>query len=642
MPPARPKNGEAASKPSRFKTKQAPPPPESIISSIETTDLSTPPNWEFWEIDGFRFARTETSKLQAKLREVWSALSRAAYTTIPSMVSPYKESIEQIKLRVANNLAVVVQAHIHFRKVYGTPSFLPEVAKAVSLKADQDVVQTVMAVFIGARKAHVKYRGSFSFAPSYSTLTDMVDQWVRFEKGFSSRAIPKEYSTLIEECIHTWKDHVSRGAMMNLAQRPRREGTAPTIPVVINDDSDDDPEPSLPTRKRQRRDNVTANQSKRRANGSSSAFSDNSPFTDEDYAPSETNSATSLALPSMDSAIGLLPSSPPLRRDFRAQTEEAAITFSPNFYDSFSERLESVNKTLSKYRTALTEHDDRIKKLEISGPEKKSHTETRKKPATEDNEITKIAAQLLILEERQNRKETYVKRTSQEEWKMCKASFDPLLKAANDRVNTLGENLAVLKSSTAFDLSLLTSRVDKLEAQVDNNTARSTRSATSSRSVINVADQGESQAQRANDEAISILTLQLKDIDRRVKFLEKQPSSKDLGSRLAIAETELSTLKENDKAKDEAMQFLRKEVEELKRNMNEARAGDRDLLAKRDEFRSTEMGHGDVARLRPNFSMNWQASNGGGGENGNNRAKSRKRTGAASRNNIVNGYNSRH
>jgi len=108
-------------------------------------------------MDGFRFAHPETNKLQVKLREVWSALSRAVYTTIPSVVSPYKESIEQIKLRVANNLAVVVQAHIHFRKVYGTPSFLPEVAKAVALKADQDVIQTVMTVFIKARKAHIKH-----------------------------------------------------------------------------------------------------------------------------------------------------------------------------------------------------------------------------------------------------------------------------------------------------------------------------------------------------------------------------------------------------------------------------------------------------------------------------------------------------
>ncbi|KAK4462601.1 hypothetical protein QBC42DRAFT_286365 [Cladorrhinum samala] len=594
MPPARPKNGEAASKPSRSRTNQAPPPPETVIASIETTDLSTPPNWEFWEMDGFRFAHPETNKLQVKLREVWSALSRAVYTTIPSVVSPYKESIEQIKLRVANNLAVVVQAHIHFRKVYGTPSFLPEVAKAVALKADQDVIQTVMTVFIKARKAHIKHRASFGFEPSYSTLTDMVDQWVRFETGFLSKTIPKEYSAMLEKCIHTWKDHVDRGAMMNLAQRPRREGTAPTIPVVIHDDSDDDPEPSLPTRKRHRKDTVTASHPKRRAYGSSSVFSDNSRFTDEDYAPSETNSTTSPATPSMDSAIGLLPSSPPLRRSFRAHVAEAGMTLFPNFQDSFSERLESVNKTLSKYGTALTEHDDRIKELETLGPEKKS----RKKTATEDKEIQRIAAQLQILEDKQNRKEYYVKKTAQEEWKMCKAGFDPLIKVANDRVNTLGENLAVLKSLTASDLSLLTSRVSKLESRVDNNnnnnnssnnTARSTRSATNSRSVINLADEGESQARRANDEVISSMTSQIKDIDKRVKFLEKQPSSKDLGSRLAIAETELTTLKENDKAKDEAIQVLRKEIDELKRNAKESRFGDRDLLAKGDELRQVKV-----------------------------------------------------
>ncbi|KAK3984112.1 hypothetical protein QBC44DRAFT_389233 [Cladorrhinum sp. PSN332] len=571
------KKGQS-SKSSRPKVAQAQAQHEPILPSIETTDLSAPPNWEFWEVEGFRFSSEEDRKLQPKLREVWSVLSRAQYTTLPPEDSDYRESKELIKLRVSNNLAVVAQCHIHFRSIYGTPCFLREVANAASLKADPDIIQLIMTVFTAARKAHVDHRESIRFEPLFSTLTDTVDQWLRFTKVFSSLSIPRQYAAQLKEASVTWKDHIDRGAMMNLAQRPRREGTAPTIPVIINGDSDVEVEPSLPT-KRKRAATVTARQTKKRAVRTlTPLFSSSSPAREEFRPfrhPSQAPSTSSFALSSLDSGVGLLPSSPPIRMRLRARTSSPPPFTPSSQVTGFSDQPDSINASIASHQTTLTNHEKRLKKLE---------TPARKKPAATATDITiQLAGQVLALEERINSKEQYVKRVAAEQFTLCKAGFDPLLKAANDRVNSLGEDLAIHKSSFSTDFNSLTSRVDKLEGIVPNinagkgSNSRTTRSGAGSvsRATASRADDV-SQTQQADDE--SSVIWQLRDLDKRVKYLEKQPSTRDLGTRLSAVESEVLALKERDQAREDEMNRLRRDVEEMR-------------------SRGGRMGHGDMARL---------------------------------------------
>ncbi|KAK4162401.1 hypothetical protein QBC43DRAFT_336455 [Cladorrhinum sp. PSN259] len=555
-----PKKKGESSKSSRPKDRQVGADSEVLLPTIETTDLSPPPNWEFWEIQGFKFRYSEIKKLKTKLTEVWSALSRAQYTTIPSEDSNnYKESKEQIRLRVSNNLAVVIQARLHFRKIYGTPSFIVEVSKAAALKVDQQIIQLITSVFTAARIAHIEHRQMLSFAPLFSTLTDMVDQWVRFTEGFSSLSVPKHYCTLTKNACHTWKDMVDRGAMMNLAQRPRREGTAPTIPVVINDDSDMEKEPSLPT-KRKRTSTMAAPPPKRRRQPSADETDDSpeTPATSSSWAPTST-----------DSGIGILPSSPPIFRRLRGRTLSPPPFTPSSQVDGVSNQLESLEETVYSHQTTLEDHEKRLKKLE---------TPTRKKIAAATDITIKLSAQVTALEEKIYSKELYVKRVATEQFTLCKAGFDPLLKTANDRVNTLGEDLAIHKSSFASDMNALTSRVGKLEAAIPSLGAVSgSRSVSRARGngVQSYADDASETRESDNDPSV---ISQLKDLDKRAKYLEKQPSTKELGNRLSAVESEIQILKERDEQREEEMSKLRRDLEEMR-------------------SRGMGMGHGDVTRL---------------------------------------------
>ncbi|KAK4192375.1 hypothetical protein QBC35DRAFT_552850 [Podospora australis] len=510
---------------------------DSEESGLDTVNLQAPPNWPFWEIEGFHFDDSTVEELAKKVKLVWSALCKSEFTNIPGTSKSYQHSRAVIKLRVQNNVAVVFRALLFFGDLYEAHDFHGRIAELMPPQVGKVTFQLLAKAYSQARKNHVRLWGSVTQSP----VALLADEWDAHVAGFVrdiSAPTPN-----ISDLTKDWDDLKQRGGLINLGQQTLWTRNIAHHPkdrpdVVVLDDSPDN-SPQLPTatravaepsrsnnKRKVRTDPITPRKpsAKRRA-----------PATATPRANRTVEFASSPPLPRLPSgntSLGLSPSpssiqTPDTQRPSGARDNTA------------STQIRSLDLAISGLKTTVASLSNRVNAVEVDlglrqGPE---------------SVVKQIETRVQELDQKLNKKHSaqdgYVSNRVKIAVAAALLPSEQQIKTFSEKLDKFGETLAVEKnqreqSETEIQgkLRKLRGKERELRAIVDKLPDQST----AENNEDDVHAQGHNCISKAK---VDKLMEENKRLISRVETLEKSPGTQDLQNEVTQLRIDNSKLKDS-------------------------------------------------------------------------------------------------